>query len=455
MAGLLLRHRRAARAGRRVVAALLAASLGAVALALPSGAAPAARATERTPVQPWICSMPSAKDGSERPATGLRIALARLLGEHAYLLMEAMRAAARGEGEAAAARAVLDANSASLANAIGSVYGDDAASAFRRLWDRHVTQALAYARATAAGDRAGAKAAAKELDAFQRAFTRFLARANPELDAHAEAAAVRLHLEHVRRFAAGDFAAAYESARMAYGHMFDLGDTLARAIATQYPDRFPDIRVAFSPASELRIWLDRLLGEHLILAAEAMRVSIANGPDVAAARQALDANARDIADAIGDVYGDAAATAFGEVWTAHVVAYLDYVDAVRDGDQQRIDTVRQTLEAYGRVFGEFVASVNPNLSADAVAGLIAHHTASLVAMVDQYRAGDATAAYATAGEAYVHMFDVGDALAAAIAAQFPDRYADVAELPRTDTEPGAGHSIMPSPVGAHAWWRAR
>ncbi|HKF86162.1 MAG TPA: hypothetical protein VKB30_10285 [Candidatus Limnocylindrales bacterium] len=455
MPGLLLPRRRGA--SRRIAVAVLvaAASVGMSVIPGPVGLIRTAEATDATPLPAWQCTIPSAQDADARPATGLRIALARLLGEHAYLLMESMRAAARNEGEAAAVEASLDANSDTLGKAVSSVYGADAGTAFRALWERHVVAALDYARATAAGDAAGAKSATDELEAFQTAFNEFLAKANPKLDAHAEEAAVQLHLEHVQHFAAGDFAAAYESARRAYGHMFDLGDMLARAIATQYPDRFPDVAVAFSPASELRVYLDRLLGEHLILAAEAMRATIADAPDVAAARQALDANAKDLRDAVASVYGEKAGTAFGEVWTAHLVAYLDYVEAVRTGDQARIDTVRQTLEAYGKVFGDFMANANPKLTSEGVSELISSHTASLVQMVDQYRAENYPAAYATASEAYVHMFDVGDALAGAIAAQFPDRYADVAELPRTDTGPAPDHAPMGAPSRANGWWRAR
>ena len=315
--------------------------------------------------------------------------------------------------------------------------------------------AAAFARATAAGDTAGAEAARHELHAFQSAFDKFLARANPKLDADAESAAVHLHLQHIEQFAAGDFSAAYKSARQAYGHMFDMGDMLARAIARQFPDRFPDVRIAFSPASELRIYLDRLLGEHLILAAEAMRAGMTQSADFAATRQALDANAADLRDAVGGIYGDDAGAAFGEVWNAHLVAYLDYVDAVREGDSDRMATVRQTLEAYGRVFGEFMASANPKLSADGVADMIAMHTASLVKMVDAYRTNDYATANATAADAYVHMFEVGDALAAAIAAQIPTRYADLAELPATDTGPAPGHGAMQPARRSAGWWRAR
>jgi hypothetical protein len=454
MSGLLLRRAVARSHSTQLIAILVLASLGAAVVPWSVRAGSVAMAAERSPTPIGPCVVPGANE-PDRPATDLRVALARMLGEHAYLLMESMRAETGAPGEGEAARATIDANSASLADAFASVYGNDAGSAFRTLWDRHVVAAIAFARATAAGDTAGVEAARHELHAFQTAFDEFLANANPKLDADDESAAVRLHLEHVEQFAAGDFSAAYASARKAYGHMFDMGDMLARAIAKQFSRRFPDVRIAFSPASELRIYLDRLLGEHLILAAEAMRAGMTQAPDFAATRQALDANAADLRDAIAGIYGDDAGEAFGAVWNAHLVAYLDYVDAVRDGDADRIATVRKTLDAYGRVFGEFMASANPKLSADAVAEMIAMHTASLVKMVDAYRTNDYATANETAAEAYVHMFEVGDALAAAIAAQIPTRFADLAKLPATDTGPAGGHAALQRAPRSAGWWRAR
>jgi hypothetical protein len=453
MSGLLLPRPRARGRSAHLVAIVVTAALTAVIVPAQGGGRAVAVGAERAPGPLGPCVVPQA-NAPDRPATELRVALARMLGEHAYLLMELMRAETGTPGEGEAARATIDANTASLAAAVASVYGDDAGSAFRTLWDRHIVAAAAFARATAAGDTVGAEAARHELHEFQSAFDEFLAGANPKLDADAESAAVQLHLEHVEQFAAGDFSAAYASAREAYGHMFDMGDMLARAIARQFRDRFPDVRIAFSPASELRIYLDRLLGEHLILAAEAMRAGIAEAPDFAAIRQALEANAADLRDAIEGIYGKDAGAAFAEVWTAHLVAYLDYVDAVREDDADRVATVRQTLDAYGRVFGEFMASANPNLSADGVAKLIAMHTTSLVEMVDAYKASDYVAANEIAAEAYVHMFEVGDALAAAIAEQIPTRFADLAELPATDTEPVSGHAGLHRAPRSAGWLRA-
>jgi hypothetical protein len=95
------------------------------------------------------------------------------------------------------------------------------------------------------------------------------------------------------------------------------------------------------------------------------------------------------------------------------------------------------------VLGSFLAGANPNLTEAGVAELIGHHTNALLAMVDQYEAGDYATALGTVAEAYEHMFLVGDALAGAIATQFPDRFEDMAELPPTDASTHDGHGQGP------------
>jgi hypothetical protein len=452
MAALLFRLPRHLPGGRvavsGVVAVMWLAAIAAPVAAQPAGPAPVA-AVEPTAARGFVCAVPgtaSAPAATDRPATGLRVSLGAALGEHAYLLMEAMRAAATSSPDAGAVGTRLDVNTDAIAAAIASVYGDAAGTEFRSIWQRHIDAARAYGDAVRTQDTGARDAAIAALDAFKSDLDAFLRKANPKLDADDEAHAVALHLQQLRAYADGDYAEAYRVAREAYAHMYDLGDLLARAVAQQFPDRFPDIRVAFSPASELRVSLDRLLGEHLVLAAEAMRAAIGSSPDTAAARQALDANADDLSGAIGSVYGDAARSSFAQVWRAHLDAYLAYIDAVAAGDQARAGAARTSLEAYGRVFGEFLAKVNPHLTADAVAGLISHHTQALLAMVDAYRRGDAQQAYAVVGEAYAHMFTVGDALAGAISAQFPKQFKDLAGAPATDTSAHSHAAAATNPL---------
>lgn len=71
------------------------------------------------------------------PAVDLRIALDRLLSEHATLAMVATQKGLKGKPDFEAIAAAVDANSVELGDAIGSVYGEDAKNTFldgKALW---------------------------------------------------------------------------------------------------------------------------------------------------------------------------------------------------------------------------------------------------------------------------------------------------------------------------------
>jgi len=404
--------------------------------------APVSAAALSAPVAPPHAAPASAAD--ERPATDLRVALSRLLGEHAYLVMETMRAASLGQGEEAALRVALDDNSAQLRGAIASVYGDAGGDGFGVLWDEHVDLLLAYADAGRRNDAAAAAEAQQGLDEYVAKFSNFLAAANPEFHAHDEAAALNLHVGQLTEFAEGDYDQAYESQRAAFGHMFELGDHLALGIARQFPDRFPDGAIAFSPRSDLRLTLDRLLAEHLILASEAMRAGVGAAPDFDPGTDALDANTGDLAAAVGSVYGDEAGAAFRDLWQAHVGAYVTFVEALGSGDEAARESSLMELHGYHDQVAEFLSTANPNLDRDDVAVLISRHVQALISQAEATDAGDHERAVATTREAYAAMFDVGAALADAIVLQFPDRFEDLRELPGTSTD-GASRFVGSSP----------
>jgi hypothetical protein len=379
-----------------------------------------------------------AESAGDKPATVLRLTLGRLLAEHAYLTLEAMRSIALSGGDRDAIVTELQGNTVALTGAIRSVYGEAASQEFKRLWDQHIDGLAKYAEAAKAGDSSGAAAARRGLAAYRSAFSAFLAGANPHLSADGEAAALQLHLDQLVAFADGDYALGFETGRQAYSHMFDLGDDLAKAIAQQFPDRFPGAKVAFSPKAELRVTLGRLLGEHLVLSAEAMRAGISKTPDFASAQAALEANSGDLSTAIGGVYGTDAGRAFADLWTRHTRAYLNYIKAFAANDSSGKARALAVLRGYAAEFAAFISAANPKLPRSDVEALIRSHGESLITQVDAYAARDYRRSVTIVSEAHNHMFTVGDALANGIAAQFPDRFTDLETVPATDAAGASG-----------------
>lgn len=368
----------------------------------------------------------------DSPAARLRVDLGRLLGEHAFLTMESMRSAALGTEDASALRGGLDANSAALEEAIGGVYGPEGGGAFGDLWREHIELLVRFASARAAGDDAAEQLALDGLDAYRRAFTVFLMGANEHFEGDAEAEALQLHLDQLVAFASGDYERAYATHRDAFRHMFALGDHLARGIGEQFPERFSGADIAFSPSADLRLTLDRLLAEHLVLSAEAMRAGLTGAPDLDAARTALDANGGDLGAALGRFYGDDAGTAFTNLWGDHVAAYLAFVESVASGDADGRAESLAALHAYHDRLATFLAGANPHLPAATVSDLISRHVQSLITQVEAWEAQDYPRSVASVRSAYDFMFVVGDALATGIVQQFPDRFTDIEVIPRTE-----------------------
>jgi hypothetical protein len=373
-------------------------------------------------------------------AADLRVQLDRLLGEHAFLTTEALRTGVLGGADFAAAGGALEANTSDLEALITRVYGTEGGRAFGRLWRDHIGYMVDYTVAVSQSDSGARDRAMRGLQAYRIAFSRFMARINPHLS---ETAVSRLLSEHITQleqlaaYSGKDYARSYASARHAYAHMFAVGDAFAFAMARQFPRNFPGLATARSPALNLRVTLDRLLGEHTFLSVEAMRAGVAGGPDFAAARSALSANGRDLSTAIGSVYGRAAGRQFQPLWDAHVGYYLDYITAMAAGDDSARNAANAALRSYPRTLATFLGRANPQLSTNDFEQLVAQHAEHMLRQVDAYAAKDYSTAYGGAREAYAHILALSDALAFAIAAQFP---AVFPALPATDTVVVTGSS---------------
>ena len=76
-----------------------------------------------------------------------------------------------------------------------------------------------------------------------------------------------------------------------------------------------------TPAADLRVTLDTLLGEHALLAVAATQKGLDGAEDFEAAAAALDANSVEVSEAIASVYGDEAAEQFLDapsLWRDHI-----------------------------------------------------------------------------------------------------------------------------------------
>jgi hypothetical protein len=176
-------------------------------------------------------------------SSDLRVGLNSLLKEHVYLAAATTGAALGGrQDEFKSAADALDANSVALSQAIGSVYGSDAGTAFLALWRKHIGFFVDYTTGVARKDKKAQDKAVQDLIGYASDFAAFLSSANPNLPASVVTDLVKAHVVGLKAAvdAQGkkDYATAYVKTREAAAHMQMIADPLASAIAKQFPDKF-------------------------------------------------------------------------------------------------------------------------------------------------------------------------------------------------------------------------
>lgn len=176
------------------------------------------------------------------------------------------------------------------------------------------------------------------------------------------------------------------------------------------------------PAPQLQAAMRDLWHGHIVHARDyAMAMHEGDQARAEAAAGAVVANAGQISDAVAGFYGDAAGEQMLALLGGHWGAVKAMTDAGARQDKSASDAGMADLTANAGEIARFLAAANPNLPEDAVRGMLLAHGAHHAQQITQVMAGD------TAGEArtwtamQAHMDSVADALAAAIAKQFPDK----------------------------------
>jgi len=362
---------------------------------------------------------------STTPAANLRVTLDKLFGAHANLAIIAMQKGYDGAPGFANAAAALSKNTDDISAAVASVYGDEAGAAFKTIWSSHIGYFVDYVTATVKQDEAGKKQAIAELAEYRDEQAKFLAVANPNIDEKGLASSLQMHIDGLldafNAYVNKDAAAEQKHLRLAHEHMFHAGDYLASAIVKQFPEKFKHTSTT-SPAVDLRVALDRLLGEHASLAILAMQKGIDGKADFGTVAAALNANTDDISAAVGSVYGDEAGAAFKKIWNSHIGYFVDYVKATATKDTAAQQEAIAELEEYRMEQASFFAGANPYINENAIREGLKAHIQELLNAFNDYVEKDYTGVYANYQMAYDHMFMTGQALSTAIVAQFPAKF---------------------------------
>ncbi len=361
---------------------------------------------------------------TDTAAAGLRSDLNRLLQEHVFLAAIASNEALIGQASVfEAAAAALDTNSDDIIELFGSVY-PDARATFHDAWKGHIGFVVDYVTGLATDDSAAADQAAADLQGYWESFGTFLSDTVEGLpDGEAVAGLVMEHVLTLKAVidaqAGGNATDAFTALRAAAGHMHEIGDALSAAIAGDNGLEGD----ASSPAAGLRSDLNRLLQEHVYLAASAANAALSGRiAEFEAAAAALDGNSDDIIGTFGSVYPDAEAT-FNDAWKGHIGFVVDYVTGLATDDSAVADQAVADLQGYWESFGTFLSDTIPTLpDGGVVAGLVMEHVVTLKTVVDAVAAGDLDAVFTGLREAAAHMHMIGDPLTEAIVIDHPEAF---------------------------------
>lgn len=152
------------------------------------------------------------------------------------------------------------------------------------------------------------------------------------------------------------------------------------------------------------------------VAVHAQRASAAK-----AAADAVVANAKQIANAVGSFYGDAADTQMLTLLAGHWGGVKALTDARAAGDMAAQSKAMTELAQNVSAISAFLAGANPNLPENALQGLLSTHVGHHATQIQQIMADDVQGERETWKAMQHHMDIIADALADGIARQFPDK----------------------------------
>jgi hypothetical protein len=178
----------------------------------------------------------------DTPRRDLHSALSRLLAEHMGLMVQVLRATQDEAPDLAAAGEALNANTADLGAAIGTLFGAEASRQFLGLWAAHIEGLIDVARNS--DDPEAQRAGREAQQQYAPQLARFLATATEErLPAIDLAAALTVHDDHLLNmtdaYAAEDYEKSQQEADAGYAHMMQLAGVLAVAIGETQAARLP------------------------------------------------------------------------------------------------------------------------------------------------------------------------------------------------------------------------
>ncbi|HVR81697.1 MAG TPA: hypothetical protein VHF02_06410 [Luteimonas sp.] len=175
-------------------------------------------------------------------------------------------------------------------------------------------------------------------------------------------------------------------------------------------------------APKLQAALRDLWHGHIVHARDyALAVHAGNKADASKAADAVVANAKQLSGAVAGFYGKAGGDRMMELLGGHWGAVKALTDTRAARNAAGADKAMADLTANASEIAKFLAGANPNLPEDTVRGLMLAHGAHHSQQIQQIMADDMQGEATTWTAMQQHMDMIADALAGAIAKQFPEK----------------------------------
>jgi hypothetical protein len=198
---------------------------------------------------------------------------------------------------------------------------------------------------------------------------------------------------------------------------------VAPVSAQQHSDHQAADAPAINKAMETKEALRDLWVEHVFWVRNVVVETLAgNAAAAAAAEHEVVGNAKQIGGAIEPFYGKAASDKLFGLLAGHYGAVKQYLQATVAGSSAKQDAAWKNIGTNAEEIAVFLSSANPNLPLDTLRGLLlahgGHHVQQIKQLHDRKYAEEAR----TWAAMRQHMYVIADALAGAIAKQFPAKF---------------------------------
>jgi hypothetical protein len=185
----------------------------------------------------------------------------------------------------------------------------------------------------------------------------------------------------------------------------------------------PTASTADSRAADLRVRLDLLLGEHVIvIAKDSLAATATRADEYAGYATLLTINGNDLTVVMNSAFGASAAARFDQIWATQTNYFVDYTVGVASHDAGKSNGAASGLvNAFVPAFAQFMNSMT-SIPLEPITQLSTEQVLEVKAIIDDQAALNNAKMFQDLHRAYAQALRLGDAIAAGIAKSFPDKF---------------------------------